>query len=126
MNKNTKKLNKTRKIILQYLYSLKLNENTNYSNITLNKNKIDYNYLVLLIKKIKEKETIIELIIKNNITNINISILEELIIKIAIFELFFIKSVKKIIINEAILLAKEFCSKNSYKLVNKILDITFK
>lgn len=126
MKKQIKKLNKTRKILLQNLYSLSLNKDANIKNLikSKNKNKINENYLEKSIKDINKKNAILELIIKSNTNDIkNIGLIEKIILKIAIFEIFFKKNIpNKITINEAIILTKAFCSQKSHKIINKSLD----
>lgn len=124
MKKNTKKLYTSRKILLQNLYGITLNNEhiILHSIKAINKNKINLNYIENLIKKIKEKNTILELIIAVH-TKINLCIIEKLILKIAICEIFYNKIVPlKVIINESILLSKTFCTHKSHKIINKILD----
>lgn len=132
MKKFSKKKHKTRKIILQNLYGIEITENKNIDlnaiHNQLNKNKIDFDYLIFIIKKIIEKEKIIMLIINTNTkTFLNIDLIEKIILKISVFELFFNKKIsEKIILNESINLSKQFCAKNSYILINKILDTIVK
>lgn len=127
MKKIFKKRNKARKIILQYLYSITLNAN----NISIlhqismqNNNKIDIQYINNLLKNITKKMPILNKILEHNIKeNTSISIIEKIIIQIAIFELLFYKDIPiKVIINESLELSKKFCSKNSHILINRILN----
>lgn len=127
MKKLSKKKTKTRKILLQNLYSWEMTKNKNtYLNKdiqNINENKIDLIYLKYSLKNIIDKEKIIELIINTHIkTHSNINIIENIILKIAIFEIMFYKTPKKVMINESILLSKQFCLKNSHTLINKLLD----
>jgi hypothetical protein len=57
MKKNTKKLYTSRKILLQNLYGITLNNEhiILHSIKAINKNKINLNYIENLIKKIKKK-----------------------------------------------------------------------
>lgn len=125
MKKQIKKLQKSRKILLQNLYSIKLNKENNTQNIInmKNENKINLNYIKNSIKNITKKDKILELIINTYIKKNNIDLIEKLILKIAIFEFFFYKKIPpKVTINESILLAKTFCNQKSHKMINKILD----
>ncbi len=126
MKKQIKKLKKTRKILLQSLYSIYLNKDTNINELIKykNKNKINELFLEKVAQKIIKKNAILDLIIKiNTNTHANIGIIEKIILKIAIFEIFFKKNIpNKITINEAIILTKTFCPQKSYKVINKSLD----
>lgn len=126
MKKQIKKFKKTRKILLQNLYSIHLNDGNSIKELIKykNKNKINENYLEKTTKEINKKNEILELILKTNIhNNQSMCIIEKIILKIAIFEIFFKKNIpNKITINEAIILAKTFCSQKSYKIINKSLD----
>ncbi len=134
-NKNIIIKKKTRQIALQIIYSWILNNNNN--NIKnkikefklINKNylkKINIKYLIKIIINIQKKYKYINKKILKNIYNSTkyIGKIELSILYIAIYELKIRKILPyKIIINESILLAKKFGSFNSYKLINKILDI---
>ncbi len=125
MKKHIKKLHKSRKLLLQSLYSLTFNKENNTQDIIKikNKNKINLKYLDTSIKTIIKKNTILELIVKTYIKNNNIGLIEKLILKIAIFEFFFNEKIPpKVIINESINLSKIFCNQKSHKMINKILD----
>lgn len=123
MKKHIKKLHKSRKILLQNLYSVTLNKENNTKNIIKNENKINLNYIENAIKNITKRNKILELIIKTHIKKNEMSLIEELILKIAIFEFFFYKNIPhKVIINESIILSKMFCNQKSHKMINKILD----
>lgn len=126
MKKHIKKLYKSRKILLQTLYSVTLNKENNITDLikTKNKNKLNIYYLQNSINKIIEKNKILELIIHTHTQNYkNINLIEKLILKIAIFEIFFYKNIPpKVTVNESIILTKTFCSQKSHKIINKILD----
>lgn len=127
MKKLFKKRNKARKILLQNLYSLTLNADsvTIKSLLNLhNTNKLDTNYLNNLLHNIPKKSKILNQFFEYNTQkNTSISLLEKIIIKIALFELLFYKDIPiKVIINESLDLSKKFCSRNSYFLINKVLN----
>lgn len=127
MKKLFKKRNKARKILLQSLYSLTLNEDSMAIKSLLNlhnNNKLDTNYLNYLLYNIPKKTKILNQFFEYNTQkNTSISLLEKIIIKIALFELLFYKDIPiKVIINESLELSKKFCSRNSHFLINKILN----
>lgn len=127
MKKLYKKKNKIRQLLLQNLYSIELNKKIINNDLVfekINKNKTDITYLITMLNKINEKDTILKLIINNNAKeNININILDMIILKIALYEIMYEKNLPiKVILNESINLAKQFCDKNSYTLINKILN----
>jgi len=129
MKKHFRNKHKARKLVLQGLYSLLISKNniTNIKNELLfhqNKNKIDITYFLLLIENISKKSLIFERIIHKNLKiNTQITLIENIIIKIALFEIFFNEHLNfKIIINEALILSNTFCSKKSYMLINKTLN----
>lgn len=127
MKKLFKKRNKARKILLQSLYSLTLNEDSMATKSLLNlhnNNKLDTNYLNNLLYNIPKKTKILNQFFEYNTQkNTSISLLEKIIIKIALFELLFYKDIPiKVIINESLELSKKFCSRNSHFLINKILN----
>lgn len=127
MKKLFKKRNKARKILLQNLYSLTLNDDIIAIKSSLNlhnSNKIDTNYLNNLLHNIPKKTKTLNIFLEYNTQkNTSISILEKIIIKIALFELLFYKEIPiKVIINESLELSKKFCSRNSHFLINKILN----
>lgn len=127
MKKIIKKKIHTRKILLQKLYALKItnaekiDEQKLFENININ--KIDSTYLRYSLKNIINKINIINLIIDTYTKkNFTINILEKIILEIAIFEIFYCKKTPiKVIINESIILSKQFCTKNSHAMINKIL-----
>ncbi len=128
MKKHIKKKTHARRILLQKLYAMHINHNekTEEDHIfsKLNINKIDLIYLKYSLKKIIEKTNILNLIIATYTQKgFDISIIEIIILKIATFEMFYNKKLpNKVIINESIILAKQFCTKNSHTIINKILD----
>lgn len=124
MKKILKKIRKTREYLLQKLYEIEIKKETHVILSNINKNKIKIKYIKSAIKTIIKKKNIITLLRNTKSFDIkNINIIEKIIIDIAIFEFFFYKKIlKKIIINEAIILAKRFCNKNTYTIINKILE----
>jgi len=129
MKKILKKQNKSRKLILQGMYSWEFTKNNteeieNQIIKNQNKNKIDLIYIKKLLNHIPKKSKILNYILKYNIEkNTTINIIEIIIIKIALFEIFFLQTMTpKITINESLELSKKFCSKNSHMLINKILN----
>lgn len=130
MKKIFKKRRKTRKLILQTLYSVEISKNSlsnaeKFITKNHNKKKIDDIYLQQLLIEISNRKKKIEKIIKKfTYINLNsISILELLIIKISTFELIYCKKIPyKVIISEALILSKNFGEQMGYAIVNKILD----
>jgi N utilization substance protein B len=132
----------SREFAMQILYQLEFDKNLyNFSNIQKKKktkNHIDEffqnfknmnfvnSYTLNLIYGIHENEKIINnTLIKNSKRwKIHrISIVDKSIIKISIYELLYINDLnKKIIINEAVEIAKNFGSKKSYIFINGILN----
>lgn len=130
MKKILKKKQKTRKLLLQSIYSLLIskNEPNNIKNyIMKNKNtkKLDIEYFNRIFSNIYENMNILNMIYKNSVEKYTfLTIIEEIIIKIAIFEILFEKNITfQIIINEALELSKKFCSKNSHSIIKKILHV---
>ncbi|ARC54754.1 hypothetical protein AOQ88_00545 [Candidatus Riesia sp. GBBU] len=121
---------KSRKKIIQLLYAWQISER-NFLEIkdeflfSNNNNDIDINYFVSscieIVKNIKIIDNKISLYVPEGISRINP--VENSILRLAVFEFFFKNSIPyKVTINESIELAKVFGAKNSYKLINKILD----
>ncbi len=129
MKKVYKKRRRSRQVLLQMLYSLSF-FNVNEINFEgtvleiLNKNKLDFEYLDLLLSGILKKNTLLDFIIEYNFINYKyFNMLDKIIVKMAIFDMLFNKTVPlKVIINEAIELSKLFSSKGSYIFINKILN----
>lgn len=127
MKKRYKKIFKSKILILQALYSLHINNSTS---LDLNKffienkniNKIDCEQIFFFINGILNKNIIIQLILLKNIyCFFYINILELLILKIIIFEIFFSnKSSINIIISHGLYLSNKFCIKNSYNLIKNV------
>ncbi|HIH2762696.1 MAG TPA: transcription antitermination factor NusB [Candidatus Azoamicus sp. MARI] len=129
MKKVYKKRRRSRQILLQILYSLNFFDvkEINFKGTViemLNKNKIDFLYLDLLLSGMLKKKKILDIIIEYNFINYKyFNILDKIIVKMAIFDIFFNKNVPlKVIVNEAIELSKIFSSKGSYIFINKILN----
>ena len=129
MKRIFKKISKSRKLILQALYSWEITKNTTLSiEHTIlkiqNQNKIDAPYFKFFLHNIPKKSKILTIIINETIEkNTNTNIIENIILKMAVFEIFFYKKTPlKVIINESLELSKKFCSKNNYMLINKILN----
>lgn len=64
----------------------------------------------------------IEKYLKTNWTFNSLKPTERAILILAAYEIFYTKTDKAIIINEAIILAKQYCDKNVYKYINGVLD----
>lgn len=80
----------------------------------------------LLIDHILENEELLDKLIMSKVVNWElerISIIDKLILKIGIAELLYFPEIPpKVSINEAIDIAKDFCTRNSGKFINGILD----
>ncbi|HIH2762390.1 MAG TPA: transcription antitermination factor NusB [Candidatus Azoamicus sp.] len=129
MKKVYKKRRRSRQILLQILYSLNFFDvkEINFKGTVieiLNKNKLDFLYLDLLLSGILKKNIFLDFIIECNFINYKyFNILDKVIVKIAIFDIFFNKNIPlKVIVNESIELSKLFSSKGSYIFINKILN----
>lgn len=129
MKKIYKKRRRSRQLLLQVLYSLNFFDikDINFEGTVieiLNKNKLDVLYLDLLLSGILKKDLFLEFVLEYNFSNYKyFNILDKIIVKIAIFDIFFNDNVPlKVIINESIELSKCFSSKGSYIFVNKILN----
>lgn len=130
MKKIFKKRKKARKLILQCLYGTEISKN-NISNIEKfiinknNKKKLDFQYLQQLLIEIINRKDLIDKTIKQY-TKINLkslNLIELIIIRIATFELIYCEKIPyKVIINEALILSKNFSEKLGYTFINKILD----
>ncbi len=130
MKKIFKKRKKTRKLILQCLYGTEISKN-NISDIEKfiikknNKKKIDFQYMQQLLVEITDRKIIIDKIIKNytKINFVSTNLIELIIIRIAAFELMYCEKIPyKVIINEALILSKNFSEKLGYTFINKVLD----
>ncbi|MCL6428468.1 hypothetical protein LT335_00007 [Spiroplasma sp. JKS002669] len=64
----------------------------------------------------------IEKYLKTNWTFNSLKPTERAILILAAYEILYTKTDKAIIINEAIILAKQYCDKNVYKYINGVLD----
>lgn len=131
MKKIYKKKRRVRKILLQKLYALDFsNSEISFKKTAIeyiNFNKIDYVYLNFSFDGILKKKTILNFLVNYNFSNYNyFNFLDKIIIRIAIFEVFFNFIPLKVIISESIELAKLFSSKNSYIFINKILNSVIK
>lgn len=127
MKKFYKKKRRSRKILLQVLYSLNFSGlDLNIENTVLdciNENKIDYVYLNFLLTGILKKDEMLNFIVNYNFINYNyFNVLDKIIVKMSIFDIYFNIIPLKVIINESIELAKIFSSKGSYIFINKILN----
>lgn len=129
MKKIYKKRRRSRQVLLQMLYSLSFFDvkEINFEGTILeilNKNKLDFLYLDLLLSGIFKKKDLLDFIIEYNFVSYKyFNVLDKIIVKIAVFDIFFNKNVPlKVIINEAIELSKLFSSKGSYIFINKILN----
>ncbi|HIH2763653.1 MAG TPA: transcription antitermination factor NusB [Candidatus Azoamicus sp.] len=129
MKKIYKKKRRSRQVLLQILYSLSFFDVTeiNFRGTVieiLNKNKLDFLYLDLLLSGILKKHILLDFIIEYNFINYKyFNILDKLIVKMAIFDIYFNKNIPlKVVVNEAIELSKLFSSKGSYIFINKILN----
>ncbi len=135
---NFSKNTKTRELALQIIYSLiilkKKNWKSKIKEFKLINNNILKNINITYLYKIlsgvyKNIKYIKKILIKNiNKKTKYIGKIEKTILYIAIYEIKKNKKLSyKIIINESIKLSKKFCSINSYKFINSILDkICFK
>jgi N utilization substance protein B len=119
---------KARKQAMTILYQINL----------YNKNKIDYNLDELLtdsdeftkelVKGVVTKEEELDLTANKYLNNWNISRLgltDAAIIRIAIYELLYTDTPEKVIINEAIELAKDYSDEKVVKMINGVLDKVF-
>lgn len=129
MKKIYKKRRRSRQLLLQVLYSLNFFDikEINFEGTVieiLNKNKLDFIYLDLLLSGILKKDLFLESVVEYNFINYKyFNLLDKIIVKIAIFDVFFNESIPlKVVINESIELSKHFSSKGSYVFINKILN----
>lgn len=120
---------KLRQIIIQYLYKVEYNNDNNnefFSSFYFNLGKDDLEYLNNKINKtINNLEYIDKYIIENahNWEFNRIGMVERQILRLAITEILYFPEVPlKVVINEAIILTKEFCGDKSSSFVNGVLD----
>ena len=124
------KRKKTRKLILQSVYSLFISKN-NPEDIKIyimqnkNQKKLDIEYFNKLFLNIHKKMKILNVIYTHSIEKYTfLTLIEEIIIKIAINEILFEKNIKfNTIINAALELSNKFCTKNSHAIIKKILNV---
>ncbi len=95
----------------KYLETITTEENQ--SQITIVKDIIWYQ--TDLIKEIEKH-------LKTNWTFNSLKATERAILILASYEIIYTKTDKAIIINEAVILAKQYCDKNVYKYINGVLD----
>ncbi|HFL8819542.1 MAG TPA: transcription antitermination factor NusB [Candidatus Azoamicus sp. OHIO2] len=137
MTKKHDKIYKTKVLILQGLYSWYLNRSClikidHFLFERTNLNNVCYHTFMYFIKNIIKKDLILTVILnKHSCKIINSNLVELIILKMVIFEIFFCnKRQLNIIVSEALYLANKFSSKRSYKLIknagnNIILDYVF-
>lgn len=132
MKNNFKHRKIARKCVLQGLFCISINVNNKkrIKNYLLKKNKktINVTYFNKLFFNIPKTEHILDAYIKKNILyNLSeLSTVELIILRIALFELLYIRLPKKVIICEALQLTMTYGSHKSYKFINTVLDKTFK
>ncbi|CAL4323026.1 transcription antitermination factor NusB [Buchnera aphidicola] len=115
--------------IVQALYAWKLSKN-NFQKIKhdfnkKNTKKIDKNYFNEIFTGIVLNKKKIDLLIKPYILkNLNrLGKIEKSILRMSFYELLYKRDIPyKVIINEAIEISKIFCSENSHKIINGVLD----
>ncbi|MGJ8691917.1 MAG: transcription antitermination factor NusB [Thalassotalea sp.] len=121
---------KARELAVQAIYSWQLSQNS-VSDIELNfltenaKRRFDIPYFQMLLKGVTSSVAELDLAISPHIDRPlnDINHIEKAILRIAVFELSQNDDVPyKVVINEAIELAKEFAADDSYKFVNGVLD----
>lgn len=129
MKKKIVKSYKTKTLVLQGLYSFYVS-NTEVNTISgflfekNNVNKIFFYKFIYLCSNIIKKDKIITLILyQNSQIFFNIGMLESIILKIVIFEIFFYnKTSINIIIADALYLSNKFCTKRSYFIIKSVLN----
>lgn len=131
MKKIYKKRRRSRKILLQLLYAYFIIDQKVSIKYTIieksNKNKIDLVYLTNLVDGFLKKKKVINNILKYNLVNDHfVSVIDKIIIKIAIYDIFFNIIPFKVIINESIELSRIFSLANSYVFINKFLNSLIK
>ncbi|CAL4323117.1 transcription antitermination factor NusB [Buchnera aphidicola] len=118
-----------RTCVVQALYAWKISKN-DFNEIKIffikkNEKKIDINYFEdIFIGIVINKKKIDSLIQPYILKNINrIGKIEKSILRMSFYELLKRKDIPyKVVINEAIELSKIFCSHNSHKIINGVLD----
>lgn len=125
-----KKRQLARRIAMQLIYSWQINkaEITKLQQYYIEDNRriaFDQEYFIEITKGVTEHISIIDTDISKiiDINNKSLGIVEQAILRIGFFELIFKTDIThKIIINEAIELAKIFGASKSYKFINGVLD----
>ena len=125
------KRTETREQVFRLVYSSEIHRNMEEEQIQifLQENdiekKVEIEYIEQVFRGIKENKEEILLCIKNNLkekwTMDRISKIDLAILEVAIFELVFSKLPYKVVINEAVELAKKYGDDNSKSFVNGIL-----
>ena len=104
---------------IQYEEEIEMNKDENFLAYKINKNIIDRQFYNI-IEKIEELDkTIASVSLGWSLERIDK--VELAILRLAIYELMFEEIPKKVVINEAIILAKEYSSEKSYKFINALL-----
>lgn len=121
---------KAREFAVQAIYSWQLSKNdlneieTNFL-VDNQKRRFDIPYFQLLIRGVGEHLELLDAAISPHVDRPlnDIDQVEKAILRMAIFELSEVKDVPyKVIINEAIELAKSFAADDSHKFINGVLD----
>ncbi len=130
---------KAREFVLQTLFSIEFNKNmdmpqtsdyiTKFREIVDNSNRkhtpeID-DFAISILNATLNHLTEIDERIQNHLINwsiLNMGLIEKTILRMAIAEMFYIKTPYQIVINEAVEIAKRYASDSIAKFVNGILD----
>ena len=131
-NANTLSLSHRRGLVLHLLYALEINDYEYSINDLIYYYNIDFGIIinaddsiVSLLEDIIKNNTILDLELKKFLENWQlerISMLVKLILRYGLFELKEQKSDSKLIIYEAVELAKGYAEEGSYRIVNGVLD----
>lgn len=128
MIKKIKKRLKIKFLLLQLLYTYSMNNSNSFDLCLfdkLNKSKIGYNLLYVFYINLINKNNLLENLIKSNFNSIiKLDLIELIILKIFIYELFFEKNFNlKIIITDSLYLINKFCDKSCYNKIKKLIFI---
>lgn len=125
---------RARRIIIQALYEKEISNNNNQAIIAgflldNPKTKFDRSYFQTSFSNITEKLSELDLLYKDNIdrTLAELDVISKSILRLACYELKYNLDIPyKVVINEAVDLAKIFGAEDSYKFINGTLDKIYK
>lgn len=114
----------------QTLFQIEIKNNTLTINEAINFIKdenedLDFDFITWLVTGVKDHETVLDDKIQPHLKEWTLDRLlktDRIILRMATFELLQSDTPKKVVINEAVELAKQFCDDDHYKFINGVLS----